>query len=442
MMEWVLQDHPNADAYIDDIIIGSTGKTLEEAMRNNYRDTREVLQTLKKQNMACKPKSDFFAREVTFCGHILREGRRSPAPGKLLPIQFWELPKTVTDLRGFLGLTNYFSEYVPHYATFAAPLSAKLKLNRQDGKKGSKLRLKWEPTEIEAFHALKRALTDQLELWQVNLDKPFRLRCDASDFAIGAELCQQFGERWLPVALFSRKLAKAQLNWVPREKETYAIVAALRKWGGLIGFQPVVVTTDHKALENWVTEHVDTPSGPRGRRARWHETLSQFDITVVYVPGPDNVVADAMSRWAYPASSARHDVSFHGSAEASEEVKKMVEEELAIAKTMAVMSRKRRQPPACPALPPPEVVGAGPASPAFAQRGKSGLRRRLRQGPGTPGDAATTSTTASNAAGQPQKGTVCPPAAVAPVGGEPTSESGGTPLRGLHLPLANPGDNP
>ena len=75
-------------------------------------------------------------------------------------------------------------------------------------------------------------------------------------------------------------------------------MAALRKWGGLIGFQPVVVTTDHKALENWVTEHVDTPSGPRGRRARWHETLSQFDITVVYVPGPDNVVADAMSRWA------------------------------------------------------------------------------------------------------------------------------------------------
>jgi hypothetical protein len=348
MMEWVLQDHPTADAYIDDIIIGSTGKTLEEAMRNNYRETRDVLQTLKKQNMACKPKSDFFAREVTFCGHILREGRRSPAPGKLLPIQFWELPKTVTDLRGFLGLTNYFSEYVPHYASFAAPLSAKLKLNRQDGKKGSKLRLKWEPEEIEAFLALKKALTDQLELWQVNLDKPFRLHCDASDFAIGAELCQQFGERWLPVALFSRKLAKAQLNWVPLEKETYAIVAALRKWGGLIGFQPVVVTTDHKALENWVTEHVDTPSGPRGRRARWHETLSQFDITVVYVPGPDNVVADAMARWAYPASSARDDVSFHGSAEASEEVKKMVEEELAIAKTMAVMIRKTIPPSSQP----------------------------------------------------------------------------------------------
>jgi hypothetical protein len=59
----------------------------------------------------------------------------------------------------------------------------------------------------------------------------------------------------------------------PREKETYAIVAALRKWEGWIGFQPVVVKTDHRSLEHWVTENVDTPSGPTGRRARWHVVL-------------------------------------------------------------------------------------------------------------------------------------------------------------------------
>ncbi len=59
----------------------------------------------------------------------------------------------------------------------------------------------------------------------------------------------------------------------PREKETYAIVAALHSWAGWIGFQPVVVKTDHRSLEHWVTEDVDTPSGPTGRRALWHETL-------------------------------------------------------------------------------------------------------------------------------------------------------------------------
>ena len=89
-----------------------------------------------------------------------------------------------------------------------------------------------------------------------------------------------------------------------------------------------MVVTDHRSLHNCVTEHVNTPSGPRGRRARWHETLSQFDLEIVYAPGPTNVVADATSRYAYPAASAREDVSFQGSAEASFQVKKMMEQEL------------------------------------------------------------------------------------------------------------------
>ena len=128
--------------------------------------------------------------------------------------------------------------------------------------------------------------------------------------------------------LFLPKVGQEPENWTPREKETFAIVAALRKWGGYIGFQPVVVCSDHKSLENWITEHIDSPSGPRGRRARWHETLSQFDLTIEYLPGPENVVADAMSPFAYPASSSREDDSFHGSREAKAEMEEIIKREL------------------------------------------------------------------------------------------------------------------
>jgi putative thioredoxin len=55
-------------------------------------------------------------RQVAEAREHLAHGRREPAPGKLLSIQKWELPKTVTQLRGFLGLANYYSVYVPHYA--------------------------------------------------------------------------------------------------------------------------------------------------------------------------------------------------------------------------------------------------------------------------------------------------------------------------------------
>ena len=353
MMEWVLRDLPHTDPYVDDTITGAKGPTPDECLWNNYHAVRALLLEFRDQRLVCSAaKSHFFQSEVEFCGHILKQGRRSPAPGKLFPIQNWELPQTVTELRGFLGLTNYFSEYVSHYAGTAAPLMGKLQLDRKDGKKGSKLRLVWTDDEVHAFQELKRKLCEELELWQPDVDKPFRLHCDASDYAIGAELAQQFDAQWRPVAFYSRKLAKSQNNWAPREKETYAIVAALRKWSGLIGFQPTLVTTDHKALEDWVTEHVDTPSGPRGRRARWHETLSQFDLKVQYVPGPENVVPDALSRWAYPASSAREDVSFHGSAEAREEVKKMLEAELAQNKVVGLV---RLGPPGAESL---RIAGA------------------------------------------------------------------------------------
>ena len=293
----MLKGLPYAHPYFDDIVVGSDGDTTEEIIHNHTKHLRAVLKTLAEQRLMCSPeKSAFFQKEVEFLGHIIREGVRKPAPGKLLPIQKWELPRTVTELRGFLGLANYFSEYVKEYAEVAAPLMAKLKLSREDGKKGSKKAVIWEQLDIESFNELKRRLAQEIALYQPDFEKPFILRCDASDHAIGAVLSQVTDGKEHPVGFYSRKLTSSQLNWAPKEKEMYAVVAALLKWSGVINFQPVLVTTDHRALEHWVTEHVETPSGPRGRRARWHQILSQFDLEIRYIPGPENLVADAMSR--------------------------------------------------------------------------------------------------------------------------------------------------
>ena len=57
---------------------------------------------------------------------------------------------------------------------------------------------------------------------------------------------------------------------------------------------------------------MDPPAGPARRRGRWHEFLSKFDLHVTYIPGRYNTVAEALSRWAYPASEAYSEVSSHG----------------------------------------------------------------------------------------------------------------------------------
>ncbi len=109
---------------------------MDEIIANHEKDVRAVLNVLRREELIVDPKkSKMFMGEVAFCGHILREGRRSPAPGKLLSIQKWDLPGTVTALQGFLGLTNYYSSYVHNYAALAAPLMGKLHVNRLDGKK-------------------------------------------------------------------------------------------------------------------------------------------------------------------------------------------------------------------------------------------------------------------------------------------------------------------
>ena len=333
-----------ADPYVDDIIIGTQGTWGPELIVQHDTDTRRVLKALEHHRLVADKKCRWFSPTVVFCGHVLGEGKRRPEPGKLMALEMWEPPTTVTALRGFLGFTNYYSAYIPNYAELAADLMEKLKVGRVEGKKGSRVKVNLGAKEIASFEAIKRTLLSGLSLQTVDPDKPFILRVDASDRAIGAAL-EQFADspegmptmgdatgrrKTIPVAFCSRKLTPGQVrSWSVREKETYAVILALQKWASWIGLQPVLILTDHKAIEQWATEVLDTPSGPAGRRGRWHEMLSKFNLEVAYVPGKDNVVADALSRWAYPASQAFADISIHGSAEDDAQMEELIAAEQA-----------------------------------------------------------------------------------------------------------------
>ena len=162
---------------------------------------------------------------------------------------------------------NYYSGYFRMYAELSGPLHKMLQVGKFDGRKGCKKKLAWTAEAEDAFNRLKERLLGRLGLFLVDPDKGFVLRTD------------------------------------------------------------VVVCTDHQSLQSWHKEHVDTPSGPAARRARWHETFAKFDLSVVYVPGKDNTVADCLSRWAYPAGKAWMDISSHGDAEGTEEAKRIIEME-------------------------------------------------------------------------------------------------------------------
>ena len=254
MMDWVLSDLDCADPFVDDVIISSEGNTDEELINNHLRDVQAVLTRFREKQLVCDmSKAQLFKREVEFCGHIIGHGKRRPAPGKLTCLEKWTLPKTVTEMRSFLGFCNWYHDYVPMFAEIAAPLMSMLKLPRSEGKKGSTAKLKWNKEAMDAFEAMKRVLKGNMELELVDPDCPFILRCDASEYAVGACLEQPRDDgSTRPVGFYSRKLTPGQRKgWSPREKETYALVEALKKWAGCIGVQPVIVLTDHQALQSW-----------------------------------------------------------------------------------------------------------------------------------------------------------------------------------------------
>ena len=344
-----------ADPLVDDIIIGSgtENMTEDELIDAHEKDLRRVLSELDKHNMVCKPiKASLFVKEVelagqvlflcctlhprvsprVLAGHVVGHGQRRPMPGKLASLHHWEKPQTISELRSFMRFCNYYSGYVRMYAELSGLLHKMLQVGKFDGRKGSKKKLAWTPEAEDAFSRLKERLLGQLGLFLVDPDKGFVLRTDAPDYDLGAVLEQVRDDgTHVPVALWSRILVEGQRRtWTAREKETYAIVCALRKWSGHIGLHAVVVCTDHQSLQSWHKEQVDTPSGPAARRARWHETFAKFDLSVVFVTGKDNTVADCFSRWAYPAGKAWMDISSHGDAEENEEAKRIIEMEKAM----------------------------------------------------------------------------------------------------------------
>ena len=118
-MDYILQNTRQfAGAYIDDILIYT--KTLEDHLRS----LRNVYYKLRQESLFAKSdKCTWAQQEVEYCGFILGKHGIRPQPGKLLAIRHGPPPRSVTDVRSFLGLCGFYQRFVADYATVAVPLT-------------------------------------------------------------------------------------------------------------------------------------------------------------------------------------------------------------------------------------------------------------------------------------------------------------------------------
>ena len=139
-----------------------------------------------------------------------------------------------------------------------------------------------------AFKEIKKALTSAPCLALPDPNGEFEVITDASEDAkaIGAVLVQN-GH---PVAYESKKLNVHQLNYPVHDKEMCAIMHALERWRPFLLGQHFKVYTDHRSLV-----HFKTQSNLNQRQLRWQEKAADYDMEILYKPGKENVVADALS---------------------------------------------------------------------------------------------------------------------------------------------------
>uniref|UniRef100_A0A671UWP7 ribonuclease H n=1 Tax=Sparus aurata TaxID=8175 RepID=A0A671UWP7_SPAAU len=103
--------------YLDDIVVFSS--TVEQHLER----LRVVLDRLQKEGLKAKlSKCSFFQKEVHYLGHVISGEGVSTEPSKVEAVANWPMPKTVSDLRSFLGFASYYRRFVEGFAKLAAPL--------------------------------------------------------------------------------------------------------------------------------------------------------------------------------------------------------------------------------------------------------------------------------------------------------------------------------
>ena len=276
--------------FIDDILIFSPDED------QHIEHVEAVLKRLADHELFVNPKKcTFMVNEVDFLGVRLRAGddvvKLLIQENKTKAIIDWPVPKTIGQLRSFLGTANFSRTFIQNFSTIARPLT-----EATSGKFASKnASIRWEDDQQRAFDELKQALTQAPALAVPDEDKPFTLYTDASNFGIGAALCQ-WNEKlsaMQPCAYMSSKLTGSELNWTVHEKELYALVRALEHWTMYLSTtrHPINVFTDNVAML-YMLKSKKIPS----KRSRWLSVLLRYRLSPQRIEGVNNVTADALSR--------------------------------------------------------------------------------------------------------------------------------------------------
>ncbi|KAL1447357.1 hypothetical protein WDU94_015595, partial [Cyamophila willieti] len=279
-MREVFQDIKPEDLliFMDDLVIHA--QTIDELLKKFENVMKRMEEVNLKINLS---KCQFLFSEIDLLGHRISKEGVMVSQSKVKSIVDFKAPKTVKQVRQFLGMSGYYRKFCQDYSRIAAPLTD---LTKQDKK------FEWTEREQKAFDRLKEMLISAPVLRHFDENLPTILSTDASIDGIGAVLEQtdEHGKTH-PVAYASRKLSPTERRYANIDREGLGISWAIGHYRHFLYMKKFTVYTDCEALT-----HLSSVKDPSSRLTRFALKMQEYDMVIKYKPGAKNAGPDFLSR--------------------------------------------------------------------------------------------------------------------------------------------------
>eukprot|EP00475_Leptophrys_vorax_P010634 TRINITY_DN17221_c0_g1_i1.p1 TRINITY_DN17221_c0_g1~~TRINITY_DN17221_c0_g1_i1.p1 ORF type:complete len:961 (+),score=190.21 TRINITY_DN17221_c0_g1_i1:262-3144(+) len=266
--------------YRDNLFIGSN---TEEDHLVALKFIGETCRNLNlKFNFACQ----FLVPRVDILGVRVNPHSLTPIEKNLNKIGDLSLPTSLKKVRQFLGMCNFYRQFVRGFAALVKPFELLLTKDYTDGWPIPQSRM----VELQMqFDAIKQALQHRAVLGKYQKGVPVELYVDASGEAAGVIMVQN----GVIVRHFSKAFNRTQRLYGTTHREALAILWAVSAWRHLLpSDRRTVIFTDHKPLETFLTR-----GGAKDvLLLRWSLLLQAVPLEIRWIQGKANLVADALTR--------------------------------------------------------------------------------------------------------------------------------------------------
>lgn len=306
-MTFILQDEiPNiAGVFIDDIPIKGPETRYaekdgqEETIPENpgirrfiwehLQDLHRILHRVGEAGGTVSGKKMQLCRsDVEIVGQKCSSQGREPTDSKITKILNWPVPRTVTAVRGFLGLCGTVRIWIQNYSQIARPL---VDLTRKA------VEYHWDAEQQEAFDQLKKLVTSAPALKPIDYrcDRPVVLSVDSSIHGIGFILSQHDDKgRKVPARYGSLPLTRPQTMYGQSKLELYGLMRALWHYRiFIVGVKHLIVEVDAASIKGMLNRP-DVQASTHINR--WIQAILMFDFELVHVPAHQHKGPDALSR--------------------------------------------------------------------------------------------------------------------------------------------------